>query len=721
MNVTVAKRFVDSLGGLIRTMGLTTPRFVRCIKSNAGKLPDTFESPNVLRQLKYAGVIEALRIRRSGYPNRLAFKDFLDRYFQLVGPSGTRLLRDEASHSDTEWRAHVETLMNHELVRAAVRDGGIQLGKTKAFLRADVLHTLDGVRNRFLNATVLKMQKGMRGGLQVQRFKRLKASALAMQKLTRGLLARRQHASMVQELQAHIARLRAAEKQAKAEAREREILERQREEEARQRSEGEALLKGAQDRLQALRVLEDEKGVRLEEDDEEIWQVLDEASAAISASVAEFTVSSERFLEASKAAVVLVDRAEVACRKELAHREQVEADRVRRVADAERRQIEEDKRRRLQEQKMMAREEELSWAYAAALLEAERQREAAERAAMAREESALRGFLAEVERLERRREAAELQAMRAEEHRQHVMENEVLRRRAVEKARQLRDDALRQSRELQQMRQEEQRQRWYEAERTRVMAIENRRRREMELKREAAELAAMRREEQLQVDVRRAQKRKYVEGLIRWKALEQQRERWELDKMRQVELVQRKEEHALRIALMDERVSERERMLMQAEDAASRIFNLSLSMRLRMSRIAELQAGQDGHEAKEREDGMSILRKLGESLAAQNHGMKQGMHMRQAVNKRLDRLRQAKDAQSPEKIRQARAGRVEMSHMQLEDQRSAALMDQRARGRGGRPPPVPMGVMGHEMVPHSHAGMNGGVHGGGVWGGGRWD
>jgi myosin heavy subunit len=71
ISVTVGKKFKDQLSALIRTMQATTPRFVRCIKSNTQKRPMIFEAPNCLRQLKYAGVMEALRVRRAGFPNRV--------------------------------------------------------------------------------------------------------------------------------------------------------------------------------------------------------------------------------------------------------------------------------------------------------------------------------------------------------------------------------------------------------------------------------------------------------------------------------------------------------------------------------------------------------------------------------------------------------------------------------------------------------------------------
>ena len=77
--------FQDQLTALIKTMQQTSPRFVRCIKSNTEKLPLSFEAPNVLRQLKYAGVMEALRVRRAGYPNRLRYRAFLLQFRLMLG------------------------------------------------------------------------------------------------------------------------------------------------------------------------------------------------------------------------------------------------------------------------------------------------------------------------------------------------------------------------------------------------------------------------------------------------------------------------------------------------------------------------------------------------------------------------------------------------------------------------------------------------------------
>ena len=53
--------------------------FHRCIKPNARKASDDFDKAMILRQLSYAGLFEALRVRKAGYAYRKLFKDFAQR------------------------------------------------------------------------------------------------------------------------------------------------------------------------------------------------------------------------------------------------------------------------------------------------------------------------------------------------------------------------------------------------------------------------------------------------------------------------------------------------------------------------------------------------------------------------------------------------------------------------------------------------------------------
>lgn len=43
------------------------------------QMPDHFDQTLVLNQLRYSGMLETVRIRRSGYPVRRPFQDFCSR------------------------------------------------------------------------------------------------------------------------------------------------------------------------------------------------------------------------------------------------------------------------------------------------------------------------------------------------------------------------------------------------------------------------------------------------------------------------------------------------------------------------------------------------------------------------------------------------------------------------------------------------------------------
>ena len=49
----------------------TAPYFIRCIKPNHAKAPNQLQMKMVIEQLTYAGVFEAVKIRKGGYPFRL--------------------------------------------------------------------------------------------------------------------------------------------------------------------------------------------------------------------------------------------------------------------------------------------------------------------------------------------------------------------------------------------------------------------------------------------------------------------------------------------------------------------------------------------------------------------------------------------------------------------------------------------------------------------------
>lgn len=88
---TLAAAFKGSLEDLMEMLNAATPHFVRCIKPNMTKKAKKFDGPMVQKQLNYTGVLETTKIRQLGYPLRLTFGEFCDRYRDTCIPATYRL------------------------------------------------------------------------------------------------------------------------------------------------------------------------------------------------------------------------------------------------------------------------------------------------------------------------------------------------------------------------------------------------------------------------------------------------------------------------------------------------------------------------------------------------------------------------------------------------------------------------------------------------------
>ncbi|XP_046352832.1 myosin heavy chain, non-muscle-like isoform X5 [Haliotis rufescens] len=164
---TVGQLYKEQLAKLMATLRNTNPNFVRCIIPNHEKKAGKIDSPLVLEQLRCNGVLEGIRICRQGFPNRILFQEFRQRYEILTPNAIPRGFMDG--------KKAVE-----KMISALELDGNLfRVGQSKIFFRAGVLAHLEEERDLKLTDIIIQFQS-----------------------LARGLLARRNHMRRLQQINA---------------------------------------------------------------------------------------------------------------------------------------------------------------------------------------------------------------------------------------------------------------------------------------------------------------------------------------------------------------------------------------------------------------------------------------------------------------------------------------------------------------------------------------
>ncbi|XP_076249608.1 unconventional myosin-IXa [Calliopsis andreniformis] len=173
--MTVSAQFQQSLHSLMDTLNQANPFFIRCIKSNANKVPNEFDEETVQRQLRYTGMLETVRIRQAGFNVRLTYEEFIQLYRMLL-PKG--LL---SSQSDVR-----DFLLTLNLNR-----DNYQLGTTKVFLRESEKIKLDIELHQQIITSITTIQKWFRACLERRKFLRLRNAVVQIQSFWRMVIAQR--------------------------------------------------------------------------------------------------------------------------------------------------------------------------------------------------------------------------------------------------------------------------------------------------------------------------------------------------------------------------------------------------------------------------------------------------------------------------------------------------------------------------------------------------
>ncbi|KAI1233298.1 Myosin-7, partial [Lamprotornis superbus] len=144
----------ENLNKLMTNLRSTQPHFVRCIIPNETKTPGAMDSFLVLHQLRCNGVLEGIRICRKGFPNRILYADFKQRY-RILNPAAIPEDKFVDSRKATE-----KLLISLELDSAQYK-----FGHTKVFFKAGLLGLLEEMRDERLAKVLTMLQARIRGYL----------------------------------------------------------------------------------------------------------------------------------------------------------------------------------------------------------------------------------------------------------------------------------------------------------------------------------------------------------------------------------------------------------------------------------------------------------------------------------------------------------------------------------------------------------------------------
>ncbi|KAL3054349.1 hypothetical protein OYC64_006636 [Pagothenia borchgrevinki] len=174
---TVGQLYKEQLSKLMATLRNTNPNFVRCIIPNHEKRAGKLDPHLVLDQLRCNGVLEGIRICRQGFPNRIIFQEFRQRYEILTPNAIPKGFMDGKQACE-------------RMIKALELDLNLfRIGQSKIFFRAGVLAHLEEERDLKITDIIIYFQAVCRGYLARKSFAKKQQQLSALKVLQRNCAA----------------------------------------------------------------------------------------------------------------------------------------------------------------------------------------------------------------------------------------------------------------------------------------------------------------------------------------------------------------------------------------------------------------------------------------------------------------------------------------------------------------------------------------------------
>merc|ERR1712032_1297025 len=144
---TAWTKYKGQLNKLMAMLKKTSSRYIRCIKPNAMKVPVIMQHLSTIEQLRCAGVVAAVTLSRSAFPNRIENKNAKFKFSSMWN----------RSKFPSKGNDDMEKTEEGKTVKAFV------VGKTRSYFRMGALEYLEANRTKEMGSQVVSIQRFIRG------------------------------------------------------------------------------------------------------------------------------------------------------------------------------------------------------------------------------------------------------------------------------------------------------------------------------------------------------------------------------------------------------------------------------------------------------------------------------------------------------------------------------------------------------------------------------
>ena len=152
---SISTRFQLQLNQLMSVLAASKSHFIKCIKPNNANRPNDLNKELVLKQLGYSGIIEALQVRRDGFPVRKSHEDF-SKTFWVTLPKSSR-----KEHFSISIRERCELICREFRLRCPSSPKAgfrIEVGATKVLAQSNAIQFLSKERLVILSTSAILLQ-----------------------------------------------------------------------------------------------------------------------------------------------------------------------------------------------------------------------------------------------------------------------------------------------------------------------------------------------------------------------------------------------------------------------------------------------------------------------------------------------------------------------------------------------------------------------------------